>query len=39
MKRNPPWARDEIILALDLYFKVMLFLQGRIRVTEIIEEK
>ena len=22
MKRNPPWARDEIILALDLYFKV-----------------
>jgi 5-methylcytosine-specific restriction protein A len=22
MKRNPPWARDELILALDLYFRV-----------------
>ncbi|MCL5037299.1 MAG: restriction endonuclease [Chloroflexi bacterium] len=21
-KRNPPWTRDELILALDLYFKV-----------------
>ena len=22
MKRNPPWTRDELILALDLYFRV-----------------
>jgi len=22
MARNPPWARDELILALDLYFRV-----------------
>jgi 5-methylcytosine-specific restriction protein A len=21
-KRNPPWTRDELILALDLYFRV-----------------
>ena len=22
MTRNPPWTRDELILALDLYFRV-----------------
>ena len=22
MPRNPPWTRDELILALDLYFRV-----------------
>ena len=22
MARNPPWTRDELILALDLYFRV-----------------